>query len=101
MKIDFTKVVLHDLAGKPLKTQSEVHKTIANTIYFTARSVDLIEVAQAVNKGQEVELSVSQIEEIKNLVNHPQATLAAFAKVAVQKYLDARLNSVKKKKAKK
>lgn len=101
MKIDFTKVVLRDIAGKPVKGETNIHKTIANCIHFTARSVDMIDIARNINQGVAVELLESQIREIKNLVMHPQSTLAAFAKVAVQKYLDARLNSVKKKKAKK
>ncbi len=101
MKIDFTKVVLRDIAGKPIKEQSDIHKTIANCIHFTARSVDMIDIARNVNQGVVVELSVSQINEIKNLVMHPQSTLAAFAKVAVNKYLDARLKSADKSKKKK
>ncbi len=101
MKIDFTKVILRDINGKPIKGQSDVHKTIANCIHFTCRTVDLIDVAKIVNKGQEVDLTVPQIQQIKNLVTHPQAPLAGFAKVAVNKYLDARLKSADKSKKKK
>lgn len=101
MKIDFTKVVLRDIAGKPIKNQSDLHKTIADCIHFTCRTVDLIDVAKIVNKGQEVDLTVPQIQQIKNLVTHPQAPLAGFAKVAVNKYLDARLQSADKSKKKK
>ena len=101
MKVDFTKVVLRDVAGKPIKEQSNIHKTVANCIYFTARSVDMIDIARNVNQGVVVELSESQIKEIKNLVMHPQSPMAAFAKVATAKYLDKPLNSVNKKKAQK
>ncbi len=104
MKVDFTKVILRDIAGKPIKAQSNLHKTVADCIHFTCRTVDLIGVAKIVNEGQEVDLTVSQVKQIKNLVTHPEAPLAGFAKVAVGKYLDIRLKSAdgsKKKKKKK
>jgi len=99
MKIDFTKVVLRDIAGKPVKGQTDIHKTIANCIYFTARTVDMIDIARKINQGVAVELLEPQIREIINVVIHPNSPMAAFAKVATKEYLDTQLK--KKKEAKK
>ena len=52
MKYDFTKIKLTDIDGKEMK--ADFHKTIANAVYRFALSVDLVEIAMAINKVKEV-----------------------------------------------
>ena len=80
MKYDFTKIKLTDIDGKPMKV--DFHKTIANAVYRFALSVDLVEIAMAINKGKEVELTGKQLTEISGVVNNPQSNIAAFARKA-------------------
>ena len=103
MKIDFTKVVLKGLDGKPIiiKGKSEVYKTIANAIYFNARSIDLCDIASLINKGGEVEMSESQLREVKNLISGKYSGVAAFAQRTINEYINKKLSVIERKKAKK
>ena len=85
MKYDFTKIELKDINGEELK--AKFHKTIANVVYRFALSVDLVEIAMAINKGKVVELTDSQIKEIADVVKNPQNGIATFARKAFTDFI--------------
>ena len=70
MKVDFSKVVVTTLDEKPI---GEVHKAIANTIYFNTRNLDLVEKAREINTGKEIEINEDEKKEIIELIkkHHP------------------------------
>ncbi|MBU2061163.1 MAG: hypothetical protein KKH44_04850 [Bacteroidetes bacterium] len=88
MKIDFSKVELVDLEGKPL-ANANIHKTLANALYAHTKDLDLVEKARAINKGGALELDKTEIDEIKRVINDPQTGFMAFAKDALIKFIDS------------
>ena len=86
-KYDFKKIVLKDINGTVQK-KNIFHKTIANAMYSYARTVDLVDIAMAINKGKEVELTDAQVKEITGVVNNPQSGIATFARKAFKEFIE-------------
>lgn len=86
MKFNFSTIQLLDIEGKPIP-DSKVYKTIANIIWKFAKTLDLIEIARAINKGEEVELSESDVIEVQRLVRNPQSGIYAYAQKAILDYI--------------
>ncbi len=70
MQVDFTKIRLKDIDGN-VAMSSDFHKTIANILYSRAKTVDFVEIAIEINKGNSVDLSSQQIEQVQALINTP------------------------------
>lgn len=87
MEYDFSKIILVDLDGKKIK--DEAYKIVANILYCSARTLDLVETARQINKGEVVELDKSEIKEIKDLLSHPQSGVFAFTQKAIFDYIDS------------
>ena len=68
MQVDFTKITLRDIDGN-IAISSNFHKTIANMLFNWAKTVDFVEIAIEINKGNSVDLSAKQIEEVRTLIN--------------------------------
>ena len=102
MKIDLTKIKLSDLTGKRVKQAKgqELHKYIANVIYTTTGSIDMLHIAEHINEGNSVIVTDSQLAEIKGIIAAPNNNIFAFAKKAVLDYLSA-VEETDKKKTKK
>lgn len=79
MKINFSQIKLIDLEDKTIEG-SAIHKTLANLLYARAENLDLVEIARAINKGEEVDLRPEEVKEIQKLVKNPQNGIAAFAR---------------------
>ena len=88
MKYSFHTIKLKDLEGQESK-DANVHKVLANILYRGARDLDLIEVSQLMNKGKEVEMNESQINELKVLVIDEKNGLFAFVQKTVLDYIDS------------
>ena len=88
MQIDFSQIKLLDLDGEQLENSPPAHKIVANMIYQFASVLDLVEVARQINQGKAVELSATDLAEIKGLVNNPKCSLAAFVKKAIIDFID-------------
>ncbi len=86
MKVDFSKIELHDIDGK--KQNIEIHKTIGRIIYMFTENLDLIEIAQKIHKGEEVELRDSDVSEIKRLFKRKEGGLLAYVRKTVEEYMD-------------
>jgi len=89
MKINFKEIVLLDIDGKPAKAETPIHKAIANIIYTQISNLDLVEVAREINKGKVVELSNTDIKQIKKLLLGDKSGLFAFAKAAITEFFEA------------
>ena len=70
MRVNFSEITIGDIDGN-IAISSDIHKTIANLLFNYAKTVDFVEIAMDVNKGNSVDLSVKQIEEIRTLIKTP------------------------------
>jgi hypothetical protein len=86
MKINFTEIKLVDVDGQKLP-ESAFHKTIANILYQKVQTLDLVDVAMKINKGEEVEVSAAALKEIETVLLDPKSGLWAFARKAVKDYI--------------
>lgn len=102
MKVDLTKIKLRDIDGKVTKFQKGggIHKTIANILYLKVKDLDLVDIAMQMNSGQSVEMTPTQIKEMRSLIADPATGVFAFVKKAVFDYLDKIEEADKKKKPK-
>ena len=85
--VDFSKVEVKDLNGKPIK-EAQLHKLIAQGIYTLTKELDLVQKAFDINAGKPVELNAKEIEEVKRLINDDRLGIAAFARAALLDILD-------------
>ena len=90
MKVDFKKIKLIGLDGKAAKAEGgeKFHKTIATRIFYQIANLDLVEVARQINQGKAVELSKTDIKQIKACLLSEKAGFLAFAKEAITKFFD-------------
>lgn len=95
MNINFSEIELKDLDGKVIPSM-EFHKTVANILYHHADSLDFVEVALAMNRGEAVDLSLGQLNDIKKLVNDPKFGVFTYARKAVVDFIDSKNKSKKK-----
>lgn len=87
MKVNFSKIKLLDLEGKVIP-KAILHKTLAGVIYQYTKNLDLVEVARKINKGEEVELRDSEVTEIRRIIQTPEAGMFAFARKAINDFLE-------------
>jgi hypothetical protein len=86
MKYDFKKIQLTDIDGNVLK-DAIVYKIIANLIYAKCKNLDLIDASFKINRGEEVELTDADTNEIKHLCLE-DSNLMAFAKRAIRDFFE-------------
>lgn len=83
-KIKFDKVKCLNVDGEEF--EADMTKHIANALYNATASVDMLEVARAINKGEEIELTDEVEESIIQIL--PQSNMVAFAQLAVQNLIN-------------
>lgn len=83
MKINFSKVIIKNIKGELIEN---IHQVIGGMIYERTKDLSLVELAIKIYKGEEVELSQLQVEEIKRLIN--ENATQAFVKKALLEYID-------------
>ena len=86
MKYNFSEVKIKDIDGKEI---NNTHKALANAIYLLTENLDLVEIAQKINRGEEVDLEKAEVETIKQIINEPKAGFFAFVKKAYFDYIDS------------
>lgn len=96
MRFNFSKVQLIDIEGKVI-VGANLHKTIANLIYHHTKTLDLVEVAMAINKGESVELDKSEVNEIQQLIKDPQHGVFSYARKAILDFIESVQEREKKK----
>jgi hypothetical protein len=88
--IKMHEVELKTIEGEVMESH-ELHKAVANLMYRFAQDLDLVEIAMKMNRGEEVELTASQIKELKRLIVSKESVLASFSKKAAIEYLEVLL----------
>ena len=90
MLVNLTKVVLIDINENEITPKSgrELYKAIANIMYNKTRNLDLLEIAMQMNKGEPVEMTVVQVNEMRRLIKDPANGVFAFTRKAVFVYLN-------------
>lgn len=91
-KIDFTKFKLLDIDGKELtqnKDDIPVYKWLANTIYFMTTSIDIAQIAQKINNGEEVELRDQELEAIITIIESDKFNYLPFVKRQLLQFLSS------------
>lgn len=85
--IDFKTIEFKDIDGGKIEIQ-DFYKVLANVIYRSVQSIDMLEIAMKIYKGDKVLLNRTQINEIVALMQNPQCGLVAFARLAVIQHLN-------------
>lgn len=86
MKIDFSKMVQKDINGT-ITQESVLHKTVAHVLWTSARNLDLVETAMAINRGEEVDMSSKEILELKTLIQDSKNQVFAFAQKQILDFI--------------
>lgn len=76
--VNFSNLIITDLEGKELKF--DVSKTLGNHIYQTTGDLGMLEVAQAIYKNGEIELTDQVKAGLAEVVNNPQFPFLAVVK---------------------
>jgi len=85
-KLNFSEMKLTEIDGTPIEA-FEGHKLVANLLWKHAKNLDLVETAMKINRGEEVEMSESDIKELEALIKDPQNQLFAFARKTVLDFI--------------
>lgn len=85
------KVNLQELKVLALDGSSEkmkgLDKVIADLLYKFTTTLDMLEIARTINKGQEVELSKAEAKEIMAVLTNPQVGVVARIQESVKTLL--------------
>lgn len=84
MRIDFRKIQVKDIEGN--NSTVDISKMLGNAIYQKTADLGELELAQNIYKSGEVELSLEQVERIKEYV---RTNFVAVVQVAVNEALSA------------
>ncbi len=94
MKINFLKIKLENIEGKPFKVREgnkDIYKSLADLIYIHATdNLELVKIAMEINAGKEVDLRDSEVKTIKRIINGvsiEQGGLFAFVRKAILDYI--------------
>lgn len=86
MKVNFKSIVALDIEGNV--AEFDVYKIIAKAVYYGIKNLDLVETARDINAGKEVELSATDVKQIKTCVLDPQSTLFSYVRKAISDFFD-------------
>jgi len=87
MKYNFSRVKITDIDGNVVP-EVNLHKTIGNIVWRGAKTLDLVDTAIFINRGEEVELDKLEIAEIRSLINDEKNGVFAYARKAIFDYID-------------
>ncbi len=94
MKIDFKNIILVSLDNEDVKDQNDKiltgHGVVASAIYGRTKILDLVDVAFQINRGEPVELSRTDLTEIKSLFDE-NSGVSSFIRRAICLYIDKQL----------
>jgi len=79
MRLNFSEMQLKDIDNLVIP-DSKIHKTIANILWKNARTLDLVDKALAINRGEVVEFNDKEIVELTQLIKNPNSGMYAFAR---------------------
>ena len=94
-KIDFSKIVVRDIEGKPYMVQQnkelvpyDFAKSLGNTLFYTSQDIHLSELGHMIYHHKAVELSDEEIQNIRALINKG---FVGFVLLSVNPQLDEML----------
>lgn len=87
MKYDFSQVKLVGIEGEAL-AGPPAHKILADILYRSAKTLDLVETARKMNTGVPVEFDKAEIMEVRELIQNPRCGLFAFVQKALLDYIN-------------
>lgn len=85
MKVNFKELKVKTLEWQEI---ADVNKVIANVIYTNTKNLDLVDFALKINKWEEIEITKSELEEIRDLCLDEKSWLFAFVKKAIKDFID-------------
>lgn len=86
MILNLKGVKVLSLDGTDLRLN--VSKLLANTIYEKTGTLDWLEIAQSLNREEEVNISSEDLEQIMAVIKHPQCGLILAVKHTLLTYLN-------------
>jgi len=86
MKIDFSKMVQKDIDGE-IESNNRLYKTVAHVLWTSAKNLDLVETAMAINRGEEVDMSSKEVAELKVLIQNAKNQVFAFAQKQILDFI--------------
>jgi len=86
MTLNFNEIELKTLDGEVIEN-SNFHKTLANSLYHNAATVDFVDIAIEINRGNSIELTEAQVSEVKRVVDLPQSRIATHARKAFHDFI--------------
>lgn len=91
-KIDFSKIVVKDIDGKPYMVRQknelvpyDFAKALGNSLFYTSQDIHLSELGQKIYHYEEVELSEKDFKDVRDFINK---SFAAFVLLSVNPILD-------------
>lgn len=98
IKIDFTEIKLLDIGGKEIPYEkNEIHKRIAEALYFHSQDLDYVEIGREINKGEEIGLRKKELQYIGSLFSQINTDkIPAFIKKAVKEFIEKKISEQKK-----
>jgi len=83
---NFKKIQASDISGK--KGEHKLHEAIGNALYcFGPANVGNLTLAQAIFRGEAVDISASEIKDIQRVITDPRVEMYAFAQVSINDYI--------------
>ncbi|MHC4354625.1 MAG: hypothetical protein ACYS0H_18130 [Planctomycetota bacterium] len=86
--LQFKDIVPLDVGGEP-DPLPNLHKMIADLMYKNAQTLDMLDIAMQINRGEPVSLSPAHATEILSILENPGdgVTIYARIRVAVKQFL--------------
>jgi hypothetical protein len=85
MKYNFKDLVATNIEGTAI---TSLNKTLGNAIYNTTQDLAMVDVAKDIYNDKTVDLTVSQIEEVKRIVKDEKNGFFAFVQKAILDFLE-------------
>ena len=85
-ELDFGAIELINVSGEKLEVDG-FNKVLADSIYKNCLSLDMLEIAMKINRGEKVELKKSQRNEIIAVMQNQNCGLVALARKGVIDFL--------------
>lgn len=86
MTFNFSEIELKTLDGEVIEN-CNFHKTLANLLYHQSATVDFVDIAIEINRGNSVELTEAQVNEVKRVVELPESCIATHARKAFHDFI--------------
>lgn len=88
MKINFTEFALVGIDWKEVQSEVPFHKIIGNKLWEFSRDIEMKQKAEAIWKGEEVELNSQQADFVKSTISDEKSQLLPFFGREVSSFID-------------